>query len=286
MPPIVQVPLNTMLADLDESLRTLLRRELGRHGFQGVEIAFDAPSREWSAQLAQPTVDLFLYDLREAEEQSDSGWIEGNGARTRPPLRVEASYAVTAWTQAVEDEHRLLSQVLGVLYAYDTLPADVLAPRLADQPRDVETLIGKPRGEKADFWTAVGGEYKASLDYVVRLSAASGTYWERGPAVRTQIMRTRRADASGTIVEESARHGGIVRDADGEPVADAWVVLPDAGAWASTGADGRFFLQRVRAGSHKLIVRTPEGDETESVLEVPGAAIDILLTPRKSGRRG
>ena len=45
---------------------------------------------------------------------------------------MECSYAVTAWTQAVEDEHRLLSQVLGVLFAFPQLPADVLAGRLAE----------------------------------------------------------------------------------------------------------------------------------------------------------
>ena len=31
---VTSVPLNTMLADLDESLRTLLKRELGRHGLE------------------------------------------------------------------------------------------------------------------------------------------------------------------------------------------------------------------------------------------------------------
>src|SRR3954447_15167051 len=51
---IVDVPLNTMLADLDETLRTLLRRELERHGFDGVEGAFDAPSRGWSGPLSPP----------------------------------------------------------------------------------------------------------------------------------------------------------------------------------------------------------------------------------------
>src|SRR5579859_6026862 len=58
---VVDVPLNTAIADLDEGLRLLLRRELGRHGFEGVEIAFDAPAREWSGKLSAPTVDLFLY---------------------------------------------------------------------------------------------------------------------------------------------------------------------------------------------------------------------------------
>jgi hypothetical protein len=44
---VVDVPLNTMLADLDETLRVLLKRELARHGFDGVEVAFDAPARDW-----------------------------------------------------------------------------------------------------------------------------------------------------------------------------------------------------------------------------------------------
>ncbi len=47
MPAVVDVPLNTSLADLDEALRTLLRRELESHGFEGVEIAFDAPASDW-----------------------------------------------------------------------------------------------------------------------------------------------------------------------------------------------------------------------------------------------
>src|SRR3954453_20528583 len=104
---IVDVPLNTMLADLDETLRTLLRRELERHGFDGGEGAFDAPSRGWSGQLSSPTVNLFLYDLREPQAPGRSEGTPrrgGNGARdVPPPMMMECSYAVTAWTQAVED---------------------------------------------------------------------------------------------------------------------------------------------------------------------------------------
>src|ERR687886_1035614 len=133
----VNVPLNTMLADLDEAVRALLRRELGRHGFDGVEIAFDAPAKEWSATLSTPTVNLFLYDLREAVDKRPVDWRAGNGANgaheLRPPLRMEASYAVTAWTRAVEDEHRLLSQVLAIFYAYPDLPEDVLSGGLGQQ---------------------------------------------------------------------------------------------------------------------------------------------------------
>src|SRR6476620_8382822 len=145
---VVDVPLNTMLADLDETLRTLLRRELERHGFDGVEIAFDAPSREWSGQLSSPTVNLFLYDLRESQDARQSEWSThhgNNGARdVRPPMMMECSYAVTAWTQAVEDEHRLLSQVLGVLFAFPEIPQERLNGRLAhgSQAFPIEARMG------------------------------------------------------------------------------------------------------------------------------------------------
>src|SRR3954451_11711709 len=118
MPPAIAVPLNTMLADLDEGLRTLLRRELAKHAFDGVEVAFEAPAKEWSATLSSPTVDLFLYDLRESSDWRPTDWEveqrDGATRERRPPMRMEASYAITAWTRAVEDEHRLLSQVLSV----------------------------------------------------------------------------------------------------------------------------------------------------------------------------
>src|ERR687890_2217366 len=163
-----------MLADLDETLRAMLKAELERHGFEGVDIAFDAPAREWSGQLSKPTVNLFLYDLREAETMRTSEWSrvqkDGRTFEGRPPMIMECSYAVTAWTQAVEDEHRLLSQVLAILFAFPELPADALAGRLAETARRfaIEGRIGQPKGDgKADFWSAVGGQYKASLDYVV-----------------------------------------------------------------------------------------------------------------------
>src|SRR3954462_10423041 len=84
-----------MLADLDETLRGLLRTELERHGFEGVDIAFDAPSREWSGQLSKPTVNVFLYDLRETESLRTSEWSRmsrdgragAGAARGRAPRR-------------------------------------------------------------------------------------------------------------------------------------------------------------------------------------------------------
>jgi hypothetical protein len=280
---VVDVPLNTSIADLDEALRRLLRRELERHGFEGVDIAFDAPSKEWSGKLTNPTVDLFLYDLREASERSDVAMNERRGdgqALMMPPdLRLELTYAVTAWTKAVEDEHRLLSQVLGILFSYRRLPEDVLDGTWdgGSRLRSAETSVGRPREEKADFWTSVGGQYKASIDFVVHITVESGAVFVRGPEVRTQTLRTGLADGPPRTVEQLHRFGGTVRDGAEQPVADAWVTLPDAGLWTATDGQGRFRLNRIQTGRHRLVVRTVKGDEAEAAIDVPGASVDIVI---------
>jgi hypothetical protein len=290
----VEVPLNTMLADLDETLRGMLKDELGRHGFEGIEIAFDAPTREWSGQLSAPAVNLFLYDMRESEDDRPTGWtkqrVGDEYVEGPPPLVMEVSYAITAWAQAVEDEHRLLSQVLAVLYAYPHLPEDALNGRLRNgsQALTIKAKIGQAKGDKADFWTAVGGQYKASLDYVVRLTVESGVR-RQVPQVRTQTMRTRLLDGPPAAVVEMHRTGGTVAAADGEPLKDAWVTLPDAGRFASTDAEGRFKFDRLTPGRHKLQVRTKDGREGSADLDVPGALLDIVLSgdgkPAASSRK-
>jgi hypothetical protein len=280
---IVDVPLNTMLADLDETLRGLLRSELERHGFEGVDIAFDAPAREWSGQLSKPTVNVFLYDLREAEGMRSPEWSagkrDGRVREGRPPMVMECSYAVTAWTQAVEDEHRLLSQVLAILFAFPELPQDKLNGRLANgsQAWPIKARVGQGKGEKSDFWSAVGGQYKVSLDYVVRLSVESGARLERGPEVRTQTIRTAMTDAPPRAILEMHRSAGRVKDKQGTPLADVWVTLPDVGTWAASKADGQFHFNRLPAGKHRLIARTADGREAVAQLEVPGQGVDLVI---------
>ena len=211
----VEVPLNTMLADLDETLRGMLKSELERHGFEGIEIAFDAPTREWSGQLSAPAVNLFLYDMRESEEERPSGWtkqrVGDEFVEGPPPMVMEVSYAITAWAQAVEDEHRLLSQVLAVLYAYPHLPEDALNGRLRNgsQSLSIKTKVGQAKGDKADFWTAVGGQYKVSLDYVVRLTVESGVPAQgaAGPDADRPHPPAGRAGARGRRDAPRRRHG-------------------------------------------------------------------------------
>lgn len=290
----IRVPLNTMLADLDETLRRLLRRELAGQGFDGVEVAFDAPGKEWSSQLSAPTVDLFLYDVRQSEDHRPIDWqLRDDGGRpvdVRPPLRIAASYAVTAWTREVEDEHRLLSQVLGILFAYETLPPELLAGGLSDplmQPFPLRTRVAEPRQTGGpEFWSSIGGSYKASLDYSVILSCDSGVTIERGPEVHTHTIRIRDTDGPRGAVEDVHRLRGTVRDAAGEPVPGAWVVMEDGPGWVAAGPDGDFAFPRVRGGRHPLRARAADGREGAAEVDVPGGTAEIVVAePRRGGRR-
>ena len=288
---VVDVPLNTAIADLDEALRTLLKRELDKHGFEGVEIAFDAPSKEWSGKLTGPTVDLFLYDMREALDRAAATPSErrtnGTAVISDPPLQLELTYAVTAWTKAVEDEHRLLSQVLAVLYSYTDIPSDVIAENAGTTLARAETSVGRPREEKADFWTSVGGQYKASIDYVVQIVVESGATFVRGPEVRTTTIRTLQTDGPrAATLEELHRIGGTVTDEDGAPLEGAWIALPEPGRWTATDQSGRFTFARVAPGKHDVVARTADGREAKATITVPGGRCDLVAAaPRKrSGR--
>ena len=120
-----------MISDLDETIRQLLIAELPIKNGE-IEVAFEQPKREWSSRLSRPTVNFFLYDLRENPVLRTHQWEAvnqgGNGdiARMkRTPFRVDCYYMITTWAAEPEDEHRLLSRVLMTLFKYPTIPENL-----------------------------------------------------------------------------------------------------------------------------------------------------------------
>ena len=166
-----------MIQDVDESLRALVKRD-ALNGSKA-DVAFDAPTKEWSSRRNTPTVDLYLYDIREDLEQREVMWQDIRGdardprlitERRPPPRRFKLSYLVTAWTQRPEDEHRLLSALLGCFLRHPTMPADALSGTLVEtrQPITLNIALPPPQDRSiSDVWSALGGELKPSLDLIV-----------------------------------------------------------------------------------------------------------------------
>ena len=84
---------------------------------------------------------------------------------------------------------------------------------------------------------------------------------------------------------EFHRIAGTVRDAGGQPVADAWVAVPSAGLWTATGRDGRFRFDRIQPGAHSVIARTADGGEAQAALDVPAGTVDLTIGAKPARSR-
>jgi hypothetical protein len=186
-----------VIHEVDEGLRRLL----GEAGLEasGVEVVFDAPTRDWAARRSAPTVCVFLYDIREDATRRGSGAGEvydADGhlvARRTPPRWFELTYLVTAWASRPQDEHRLLSEVLTCLVATDILPARLLTGTLAELGLTVAldtagAAVDVPAA--ADVWSALGGELKASLGVRVRAPLAGASTATAPPVTEGLVVRS------------------------------------------------------------------------------------------------
>lgn len=191
-----------MIYEVDESLRKLVLRD-ALNG-SGAELNFEAPTKDWAARRSVPTVNLYLYDVREDVERrevqpetirDETGRVVG---RRPPPPRYRLSYLVSAWTQRPEDEHRLLASLLACFVQNHVLDEEVLAPPLATQPYHVYLHVAHPPAKEralADVWTALGGELKAALDLVVDVPFDAQRVQDAGPPVLEPLeLRVRRRE--------------------------------------------------------------------------------------------
>ncbi|MER5891064.1 DUF4255 domain-containing protein [Streptomyces sp. NPDC001941] len=208
-----------MIHEVDEALRRLLAGS----GLEaaGVEVVFDAPTREWAARRSAPTVCVFLYDIREDSRRRGSGTQElyddeGFVVARRGPARwFDLTYLVTAWASRPQDEHRLLSQVLATVVSTDTLPPELLTGSLAELGLIVD-LDGGGTGLDApaasDVWSALGGELKPSLGVRV-VAPLAGLTQLVGPPVTEGLSVRAAAHAAEPEEPEDARrlrYSGIV----------------------------------------------------------------------------
>jgi len=199
-----------VIHDVDASLSALLAAE-ALNGTEA-EVLFDAPTKDWAARRNSPTVDVFLYDIREDVSRRDQMAQPVRGAdgrvvgREPPPRRFKLSYLLTVWTRRPEDEHRLLAQLLTTLVRYDRIPDAHLRGELAGQPLPVILNLALPPTQDrslSDIWGALGGELKPSIDLVAIAPLDAGRTRQAGPPVLEQPhVRLVRSDRPGGAAAE------------------------------------------------------------------------------------
>ncbi len=172
-----------MIRDLDDTIEQLLQTGAPAGSeLASANISFELPDADWRAGLDSLTVNCYLYDVRENRELRTveppiQRSADGTRAiRRQAPVRIDCAYCITAWSiatnESIQEEHRLLSQVLRVLLQNPTIPPGVLQGSLVGQVPPYPTIIAAPDGVKnqPEFWGALDQQLKPSLNYVVTLT--------------------------------------------------------------------------------------------------------------------
>ncbi|MBC8161226.1 MAG: DUF4255 domain-containing protein [Roseiflexaceae bacterium] len=268
-----------MISELDETIRQLLLHE-GSFDPSQVDISFDIPDREWSSSIAKPTMNCYLFDIRENREMRQHGMHMENAKtahayRQRPLAYYDLTYLVTAWTRAVEDEHRLIWHTLQTLTRFDQLPPKHLQGALNESSVPIYARAALPESvlkSPGEFWTALENQLKPSLSYVITLAMERPKY-PAGPPVLTSHVAFR---SGGVLEARWVWLGGSVSDSSGAPVGGAEVEVAGRGLRATADAEGRFRLRVPGPGRYTLVAQAGTWSQRREI-DIPDTRYDIAF---------
>lgn len=271
-----------MFNDLDETLRQLLIADVPLDPRE-VDIAFDRPTREWSSRLSKPTLNLFLFDIRERVDFRDDSWTvtrtaDGKAERKRPPRRIDVAYFVTAWAREPADEHRILAGVLACMYRQAAISPDFLQGDLQKSvvPVLARTMTPDHLAKPYELWGVLDNEIRASLTWVstVPLDVFAPV---TGPIVRTVELGFH---ADGEAWREAFVRVGGIAHARGNPlvgVPNARIRVAGTALETWTDQDGRFIFPRLLPGDYQLTLEGPGGLNAAQQVTVPSESYDISV---------
>jgi len=280
-----------MIKDLDLSLGNMLQGEaIPNSELAGATISFAVPDKDWRAQGQGLELDVYLYrvlDNRELRSNMRTPRNNGDGTVTELlfPARIECSYVISAWNKSTEvgpqpkelQEHRLLSQVLYVLWRNPTMPPQYLVGLLANATPAVPLVAAETEdmAAKPDFWNALEIYVKPSITCRITLAM------DLNLDITSPMMTTARMNFAGQ--EAVLVIGGTVRNANTPAltVANAWIRLDAGPQTFSTDDQGNFVISGISPGPHALTVRAVGFQEGNRQFQVPdpSGVYDVGLTP-------
>jgi hypothetical protein len=242
-----------MLELIDESLEKFFRATVPLSATD-IDVAFDAPDRDWAAKLTRPTVNLFLWDIRRSSTRSKTGMttVMRNGApqhQSAYPV-VELRYVVTAWTSDLGDERALLGGLTRSLLSFSGIPRQYCSDAL--EHLEAPGLSMARAGEDhMDVFKALDGKLKPGLNIVIATQFDTDVSLPTGPEVGTIEPAVGRPQGS---VERRRRVAGEIANAADRGAVGAVVRCPGD---ATTVNDVGQFLLRALPGDEIIVELDP-----------------------------
>jgi hypothetical protein len=273
-----------MFHDLDTTIENILKDGKAPAELLGAGLSFETPDKSFKPQNPDSAVNLFLYEVKENRNLRNPGPVmepvAGGFERRLPPLRVDCSYLVTAWKDAVidkiKDEHQLLGQAFFWLSRFPTIPPSYFSGSMVGQPFPPPTMVAQWDGAKntGEFWNALGIPPRPYFTLIVTIAmdleqlsheylvTSTITSYRQGPGVSTP--------------EERYQIGGQVCDSGMNPAPGAWVRLETATGeplqTTETNELGRFTFSDLRAGRYQLRTRVAGlGEKKRPDVDVPSS---------------
>jgi Pvc16 N-terminal domain/Carboxypeptidase regulatory-like domain len=260
-----------MIRDLSETLNAILTQPSLPAELATATISFDHPVESFNP--GTPTVNLFLFDIRENPELrlQETSITRSNvtAVITQPPRRILCTYLVTAWvsggTAPVWQEHRLLSQVLAVLSQYPTIPADLAVKTIktSDPPVQLQVAMGSTATGVSEFWSSLGAKLRPSLTAQATLALPLFPPSPPQPLAITSQVATSTIQPDGTTSQPEAVYHitGRVTKSDGKPFPGATVRLVEAKLQTMTDTDGVYWLGPLVRGQYTIQASADAGSK-------------------------
>ncbi len=255
-----------MIHDLDETIKQILIKK-GKLNAGDIDIAFDQPTGEWTASLNRPTINLYLYDMRENLELRNTSHIKTErhngrgGKRVYPSKRIDLSYLITVWARNPEDEHQLLWRVLRTLSLSRSIKPETGIGMVREQPFDLPIKVALPSDavrNLPDLWGVMENQLKPSVNLLVTVALDTQLVVE-APLVLTSTLRVGQSahplEQEMTAVDVSIYHiGGRVLH-QGMPVGEGVeVTLLNRGDTVETDASGQYVFAYMQPGEYDVEV--------------------------------
>ena len=204
-----------MLHDLDKTIETIFIEE-GKINKQEIDISFEQPNGEWSAQLRRPTLNCWCFDLRENLKlrSMDRSVARNNnqGKITFPARRIDLTYLVTAWARKIEDEHHLIWRALGALKRVPKREPEKCEGNLRYQQHEIQFLVADMshiQTNIVDLWSVLENQMRLGFTVTATIELDTEIGFE-APLVLEGIVRvgqtTSPSDEELSVLDVEIRH--------------------------------------------------------------------------------